>query len=477
MERCLCKRSSRRVKPVRLFRPTLRRRAADGSMGPKSKTRTWWADFTVHGRRYRISTGTSNRTAAAHVAAKLAEQRRDHGPSGDPFNLTRTADPLVLVTEYAKGLRAKGKNARHVQVTEQRVRRLLEGVHRLDAVTPQQIEAALERIATTPVARPNRSAVDLSAQTVNRYRVGLASFFNWLVKGGRWPSNPAKAVGSRKVTERTRERRALTMPELARLVGAAALRPLQRRGRGSTAPAFSLGERRHQQAVGASRATLYALAATTGLRRGELAALTWADIDLDAAEPVVRVRASTTKDGREARLPLHPSVIESLRGLRAAAGERPCRVFPELPTIRTLRLDLEAAGIPFETEAGLVDFHALRTSFATALARSGVSLAQAQKLLRHKDPKLTAVTYTRLEIADASAAVARIALPGVSVCRDVCRSEPHGGVQDGQSGGGAPLRATGTDGTAAATNSRGEWCGRRESNPQPSDPKSDALSS
>ena len=40
------------------------------------------------------------------------------------------------------------------------------------------------------------------------------------------------------------------------------------------------------------------LAAMTGLRRSELAALTWADLDLDAG--TVRVRATTAKNRREA---------------------------------------------------------------------------------------------------------------------------------------------------------------------------------
>jgi integrase len=50
----------------------------------------------------------------------------------------------------------------------------------------------------------------------------------------------------------------------------------------------------------------------------------------------------------------------------------------------------------------------LRVSYATSLARAGVPLAQAQRLMRHSDPKLTANVYTRLELSDARAAVAKI---------------------------------------------------------------------
>ena len=42
------------------------------------------------------------------------------------------------------------------------------------------------------------------------------------------------------------------------------------------------------------------------------------------------------------------------------------------------------------------------------LTRAGVSLVQAQRLMRHSDPKLTANIYTRLRLDDAHAAVAKI---------------------------------------------------------------------
>ena len=54
------------------------------------------------------------------------------------------------------------------------------------------------------------------------------------------------------------------------------------------------------------------------------------------------------------------------------------------------------------------------------LARTGVSLVQAQTLMRHSDPKLTANIYTRLQLHDGHAAVARIDI-GSGGCRRVGR--------------------------------------------------------
>ena len=73
-----------------------------------------------------------------------------------------------------------------------------------------------------------------------------------------------------------------------------------------------------------------------------------------------------------------------------------------------LRTDLVAAGIPFETREGVLDFHALRTSFITNLARAGVHPKIAQQLARHSDINLTMQVYTKLdlgELADALKAV------------------------------------------------------------------------
>jgi integrase len=47
-------------------------------------------------------------------------------------------------------------------------------------------------------------------------------------------------------------------------------------------------------------------------------------------------------------------------------------------------------------------------TYGTLSAQAGASLAQAQKLMRHSTPLLTANIYTRLQMDDAREAVARI---------------------------------------------------------------------
>ena len=72
----------------------------------------------------------------------------------------------------------------------------------------------------------------------------------------------------------------------------------------------------------------------------------------------------------------------------------------------------------------MVDFHALRVTFATLLGRQGVPLQKAQRLMRHSDPKLTANIYKRFELHDLHEAAARIgrSLPSRSPSRSTATS-------------------------------------------------------
>jgi integrase len=82
--------------------------------------------------------------------------------------------------------------------------------------------------------------------------------------------------------------------------------------------------------------------------------------------------------------------------------------FSAVPQIPRFVADLKKAKIdPGRPEDGVVDFHALRATFATSLARAEVPLVVAQHLMRHADPKLTANVYTKLELHDKREAVER----------------------------------------------------------------------
>lgn len=168
------------------------------------------------------------------------------------------------------------------------------------------------------------------------------------------------------------------------------------RGRQQERRAFSDEEFDKLLLVAGGRRLLFLTAAYTGLRQGELKQLVWADIHLDVERPFIRARASTTKNSKEAVVPLHPELMEELRGIKPQVnGHGEAVFFVDTHPSRTLHKDLKKAGIPVVDEIGRkLDFHALRNTFATNLARSGVSQRLAQELMRHSDPNLTAKVYT-----------------------------------------------------------------------------------
>ena len=74
-------------------------------------------------------------------------------------------------------------------------------------------------------------------------------------------------------------------------------------------------------------------------------------------------------------------------------------------TAEMIRVDLEAAGIAYETPSGVVDFHALRGCYISHLVSSGASVKTCQTLARHSTPSLTIGIYAKASLHDISGAV------------------------------------------------------------------------
>ena len=116
---------------------------------------------------------------------------------------------------------------------------------------------------------------------------------------------------------------------------------------------------------------LYALALGTGFRAKELRTLTPERFNLDSDTPTVVGKSCYTKNGKEAVQPIAVALAARLRPW--LAGKPAGRSVFEGMTKETavmLRVDLEAAGIPYETDSGVADFHSLRGDFISYLVSS-----------------------------------------------------------------------------------------------------------
>ena len=173
--------------------------------------------------------------------------------------------------------------------------------------------------------------------------------------------------------------------------------------------------------------SIVAVALGTGMRRGELCALRWGDVDLDApmvrversmeeTKAGLRVKAAKSRHGRRA-ISLPGSAVDALRShwlrqieLRLALGMgrlgRDDQVFampdgaPRSPD--NLSRDWRRAVITLKRPP--VMFHALRHTHASALIAAGLNVLMISRRFRHGAPAFTLTVHGHLfSNADAAA--------------------------------------------------------------------------
>jgi integrase len=312
----------------------------------------------------------------------------------------------------------------------------------------------------------------MSAANINEFRNELVTFANWCVRNRRLLVNPVKDVPKLDATAHPRrKRRSLTEAELVKLLRVARWRPLAEFGRETLAVDDSgaevPGKRRRRsnwtytaltleslpaavekarerlannpefieklERTGRERALTYKCLFLTGLRKGELAAVTVGHLDLDGPMSVILMNSDETKNRQRAGIPLRADLADDLRSWLATLrnerhgaidteGERVALTFRPgggnaLPLdtplftvpkglVRILDRDLKVAGIPKRDERGFtIDIHSMRFSFATLLSKGGVAPRTAQAALRHSDVRLTMMTYTDPRLLDVAGAL------------------------------------------------------------------------
>jgi integrase len=160
---------------------------------------------------------------------------------------------------------------------------------------------------------------------------------------------------------------------------------------------------------GYERSLLYQLALESGRRANEIKTLTIGRCNLKSQPPTITVKAGYNKKRKET---IQPIPVGLAGKLEKYIGERSSGelLFPDMPDITNLakmvRRDLEAAEIAYKDEEGhVVDFHALRHTYATNLARSGIHPKIAMDLLDHSDINLTMAYYSHTDVKERARAL------------------------------------------------------------------------
>jgi integrase len=172
------------------------------------------------------------------------------------------------------------------------------------------------------------------------------------------------------------------------------------------------------------------LIGSTGLRRSEMIALTWSDLNIRTMEvnvlrSCVRNRIGKTKTEASCRpVPLHPVVLNALLEWRAQSpyaadldflfpstrfkGAKP--LSPDSILEKSIRPALARIGVTGKR----IGWHSFRHSLATNLRSLGVDIKVAQELMRHSSSRTTLDVYTRAidqQKREASLKVMELMLP------------------------------------------------------------------
>jgi integrase len=328
-------------------------------------------------------TGCRTEDAARQVLAEL-ERKAERVRAGllTPTE-SRTAEHIAKpigehVANYLASLEASGATRKHVAESRRILQAVLGGCEfaTLAGVERTALEGWLNQ----------RRLDGASARTRNVDLTAVRAFANWCVEAGRLIRNPFDGItkADEKADPR-RRRRAMTEAELVRLLDMARRRPLLdaqtvRRGqrKGQAAATLRPETVRQFEAIGRERALIYKTLVLSGLRKGELASLTVAQLKLDGPTPHVELDADDEKNREGNAVGVRADLADDLRAwlgeklamLHAEARRRgesiPARLPGDTPLfdvpaglLRIFDRDLKAAGIAKADDRGrTLDVHA-----------------------------------------------------------------------------------------------------------------------
>lgn len=354
--------------------------AVDAKTGKRVSRRSkrWYVQYFDHCRKKWVRKAAyTDKLASQKMLARLEEQTAREA-EGIFDHLSQSL--VRPIGEHAKEFKAhienRGATLTHARTTHNRIVRVCRegGIDSVQNLSPSRVDAALAKIV----------ADGGSLSTRNHHLNAMKMFTAWLVseRPRRAADDPLSAMKLRSTAgHETIQRRALTEDELAKLIStAAAGQPFD-------------------DVTGVDRSALYVAAAYTGLRRLELASLTPESFHI-GDESYVEVLAGSSKRRRKDRIPLGRELSEFFKQFicRRKPGQA---IWPvgDKKTAEMVRSDLAAAGIASQSAGSppiVVDFHSLRVTFVTRLARMGVAPSLVQQLARHSTIDLTMNVYAKM---------------------------------------------------------------------------------
>ena len=359
-------------------------------------TRSYWAQ-TGRGRRTRLGregefTPDEARERCAQVLGNVAAGRY-------PLDGLDTADALTLgqfiETDFKPWLTAE--RPRSAARTLQRIETCFGAWYPkpLASITVESIERW----------RTDRLNSGTKPTTVLRDVMTLSGVLSRAGKLDKLSANPVRRIERPRI-DRTPKVRYLDLAEERRLREALSERDAEMRKDRDSANRW-----RHERKqdplpplpyYGDHLTPAVLLSMNTGMRRGELLALRWANVDMKGRQ--LTIEGSTAKAGQTRHIPLNDEALEVLRHWKeqAPAGER---LFP-------IDTGFKTAWAKLLERAHVTAFrwHDLRHHFASRLVQAGVPLNTARELLGHGSMAM-ALRYAHLAPDQKAEAVAKLVRP------------------------------------------------------------------
>ncbi|MEQ1803306.1 MAG: site-specific integrase [Gammaproteobacteria bacterium] len=238
-----------------------------------------------------------------------------------------------------------------------------------------------------------RLAQGLRPATVLRDLANLSGVLSHAVRLGMLPDNPMRRVDKPRL-DRTPNVRFLDPEEEARLRSALEARDARLRDARDSGNAWR--RERHRTPLrkltrfGDHMTPAILISLNTGLRRGELLALRWNDINFRLA--VLSVQATSAKTGQTRHVPLNDEAIETLRQWRVQNPDVSGidKVFAATTSFKTAW-----SGVLKAAKIKKFRWHDLRHHFASRLVQADVNLNTVRELLGHGSLAMT-VRYAHL---------------------------------------------------------------------------------
>lgn len=310
-------------------------------MGIFKKGDNWYIDYYVKGRRKRKKIGPSKKLALQVLNdVKLKIVKKEYLGVYEEKKIS-FKDFSEQYLEYSKANKAFSTYNRQDRISINRLKPYFKEKYIFE-ITPQMIERYKAKRLKT-----------VSPATVNRELATLKNMFTMAIKWGYLKTNPAKEVKSLK--EPPGRVRYLKHEEVKAL---------------------------YESCAGYLR-SIVVTALNTGMRKGELQELKWANVDFKNR----KITVVNAKNNESRVIPINKTLHQEL--LLLSEGAKGEHVFSDKNGHPYG--DIKKSFITALTKAKIEDFrfHDLRHTFGSYLAMQRVDLKTVQQIMGHKDIRMT----------------------------------------------------------------------------------------